>query len=88
MYIVHCSFAYIRVTSYNLFFCNSKGEADAGFVPPPPVDAHALEAQQVCSTIFLDVAQTFCKVWNRNLKYKLYVRYPNHSICSAELIPT
>ena len=32
---------------------------------------NALESKKVCSTIFLDVAQAFDKVWHRGLQFKL-----------------
>ena len=31
----------------------------------------ALEENQICSTLFLDVAQAFDKVWHKGLIYKL-----------------
>ena len=37
-----------------------------------------LEEKRTCSTIFLDVARAFDKVWHRGLKYKLEGYLPNH----------
>lgn len=36
----------------------------------------ALEEKQVCSVIFLDVAQAFDKVWHKGLVHKLYKQLP------------
>ena len=38
----------------------------------------ALEEKRICSTIFLDVAQAFDKVWHRGLEYKLERDLPKH----------
>lgn len=45
----------------------------------------ALENRKVCSSIFLDVAQAFDKVWHNGLKYKLYRDLPKqfHDILSS-----
>lgn len=37
-----------------------------------------LEEKKVCSTIFLDVAQAFDKVWHEGLDYKLKTMLPKH----------
>lgn len=36
----------------------------------------SLEGKKVCSSVFLDVAQAFDKVWHEGLKYKLYKLLP------------
>lgn len=38
----------------------------------------AMENKDVCTAIFLDVAQAFDRVWHQGLLYKLYRDLPNH----------
>jgi hypothetical protein len=37
-----------------------------------------LESKGVCSTVFLDIAQTFDRVWHRGLLHKLRSTLPDH----------
>lgn len=40
----------------------------------------AIEEKKICSTIFLDVAQAFDKVWHKGLINKLYHVFPKHHV--------
>ena len=39
--------------------------------------AKGLEGQQLCTAVFLDVAQVFDKVWHTDLLYKLKITLPS-----------